>query len=76
MNDTCIVEAKVAVPNNVAELTSDPKETDIVSLERQGVTGYINSILQILYHIPYFRKVSRCALTLTLDDQKFLIEVI
>ncbi|XP_052200260.1 ubiquitin C-terminal hydrolase 12-like [Diospyros lotus] len=56
VNDTCIVEAKVAIPNNVAKLTSDPKETDIVSLERQGVTGYINSILQILYHIPYFRK--------------------
>ncbi|KAG6427557.1 hypothetical protein SASPL_111803 [Salvia splendens] len=32
------------------------KETGFVGLKNQGATCYMNSLLQTLYHIPYFRK--------------------
>ncbi|RZB42520.1 Ubiquitin carboxyl-terminal hydrolase 12 isoform C [Glycine soja] len=32
------------------------KETGYVGLKNQGATCYMNSLLQTLYHIPYFRK--------------------
>jgi hypothetical protein len=34
------------------------KETGYVGLKNQGATCYMNSLLQYLYHLPYFRKVS------------------
>lgn len=34
------------------------KETGYVGLKNQGATCYMNSLLQTLYHIPYFRRVS------------------
>jgi hypothetical protein len=43
------------------------KETGCVGLKNQGATCYMNSLLQYLYHLPYFRKVrlpgraGRCA---------------
>ncbi len=33
------------------------KETGYVGLKNQGATCYMNSLLQYLYHLPYFRKV-------------------
>lgn len=35
------------------------KETGFVGLKNQGATCYMNSLLQCLYHLPYFRKVRR-----------------
>jgi hypothetical protein len=35
------------------------KETGHVGLKNQGATCYMNSLLQYLYHLPYFRKVSQ-----------------
>lgn len=35
------------------------KETGFVGLKNQGATCYMNSLLQYLYNLPYFRKV-RC----------------
>ena len=32
------------------------KETGYVGLKNQGATCYMNSLLQCLYHLPYFRK--------------------
>lgn len=58
VNDTCVVEAEVAVRRVVDYWTYDSKkETGYVGLKNQGATCYMNSLLQTLYHIPYFRKV-------------------
>ena len=59
MDDTVIIEADVAV-RKVADYWShdSKKETGYVGLKNQGATCYMNSLLQTLYHISYFRKVS------------------
>lgn len=58
VNDTCIVEADVAVRKVIDYWSHDSKkETGYVGLKNQGATCYMNSLLQTLYHIPYFRKV-------------------
>nr|XP_019704893.1 ubiquitin carboxyl-terminal hydrolase 12 isoform X1 [Elaeis guineensis] len=57
VNDTLVVEAEVAVRRVVDYWTYDSKkETGYVGLKNQGATCYMNSLLQTLYHIPYFRK--------------------
>jgi ubiquitin carboxyl-terminal hydrolase 7 len=57
VNDTCIIEADVAVRKVVDYWSHDSKkETGYVGLKNQGATCYMNSLLQTLYHIPYFRK--------------------
>ncbi|MBI1572468.1 hypothetical protein IOK37_27175, partial [Escherichia coli] len=57
MNDTCIIEAEVAVRRVVDYWSYDSKkETGFVGLKNQGATCYMNSLLQTQYHIPYFRK--------------------
>ncbi|KAI3906979.1 hypothetical protein MKW92_023595 [Papaver armeniacum] len=55
LNDTCIVEAEVKILRDYWNYDSR-KETGYVGLENQGATCYMNSLLQTLYHIPYFRK--------------------
>lgn len=62
VNDSLIVEAEVIVRRAVDYWTYDSKkETGYVGLKNQGATCYMNSLLQTLFHIPYFRKVSFCA---------------
>ncbi|PWA90493.1 ubiquitin-specific protease 12 [Artemisia annua] len=39
-------------------LHESKKETGYAGLKYQGATGYMNSMIQTLYHIPYFRKTS------------------
>ncbi|KAH7866206.1 hypothetical protein Vadar_017070 [Vaccinium darrowii] len=57
VNDTVVVEADVAVRKVVDYWSHDSKkETGYVGLKNQGATCYMNSLLQTLYHIPYFRK--------------------
>nr|XP_024389477.1 ubiquitin carboxyl-terminal hydrolase 12-like isoform X2 [Physcomitrium patens] len=57
MNDTLIVEADVNVRKVVDYWAYDSKkETGYVGLKNQGATCYMNSLLQTLYHLPYFRK--------------------
>ncbi|CAM0949863.1 unnamed protein product [Alopecurus aequalis] len=57
VNDTVVVEAEVAVRKMVDYWTYDSKkETGYVGLKNQGATCYMNSLLQTLYYIPYFRK--------------------
>ncbi|KAJ1410275.1 Ubiquitin specific protease, conserved site [Sesbania bispinosa] len=57
VNDTLIVEAEVLVRRIVDYWNYDSKkETGYVGLKNQGATCYMNSLLQTLYHIPYFRK--------------------
>lgn len=58
LNDTLVVEAEVASRRVADYWTYDSrKETGYVGLKNQGATCYMNSLLQTLYHIPYFRKV-------------------
>ncbi|XP_044483132.1 ubiquitin C-terminal hydrolase 12-like isoform X3 [Mangifera indica] len=57
VNDTLLVEAEVIVRRVVDYWTYDSKkETGYVGLKNQGATCYMNSLLQTLFHIPYFRK--------------------
>ncbi|KAL9230836.1 hypothetical protein vseg_006133 [Gypsophila vaccaria] len=56
-NDTVVIEAEVAVRRVTDYWSYDSKkETGYVGLKNQGATCYMNSLLQTLYHIPYFRK--------------------
>lgn len=58
MNDNLLIEAEVAVRKVLDYWSYDSKkETGFVGLKNQGATCYMNSLLQTLYHIPYFRKV-------------------
>ncbi|KAI3938564.1 hypothetical protein MKW98_016069 [Papaver atlanticum] len=61
VDDTCIVEVDVITDFNFRE------ETDYVGLKNQGATCYLNSLLQTLYHIPYFRKAEESFYDLQLD---------
>lgn len=57
VNDTIVIEAEVAVRRIMDYWSYDSKkETGFVGLKNQGATCYMNSLLQTLYHIPYFRK--------------------
>ncbi|CAM6033345.1 unnamed protein product [Sphagnum compactum] len=57
VNDSLIVEADVNVRKVVDYWAYDSKkETGFVGLKNQGATCYMNSLLQTLYHLPYFRK--------------------
>ncbi|XP_057431970.1 ubiquitin C-terminal hydrolase 12-like isoform X2 [Lotus japonicus] len=57
VNDTLLIEAEVLVRRIVDYWNYDSKkETGYVGLKNQGATCYMNSLLQTLYHIPYFRK--------------------
>eukprot|EP00249_Psilotum_nudum_P018816 c26973_g2_i1 orf=2-2626(-) len=57
VNDVLYVEADVNV-RKVGDYWAydSKKETGFVGLKNQGATCYMNSLLQTLYHIPYFRK--------------------
>ncbi|CAA0824349.1 Ubiquitin carboxyl-terminal hydrolase 13 [Striga hermonthica] len=58
VNDTCVIETEVAIFRSMDPwLYNSKKETGFVGLKNQGATCYMNSLLQTLYHIPYFRKV-------------------
>ncbi|XP_060172932.1 ubiquitin C-terminal hydrolase 13-like isoform X1 [Lycium barbarum] len=57
VDGVCVIEAEVAVRKIIDYLSYDSKkETGFVGLKNQGATCYMNSLLQTLYHIPYFRK--------------------
>ncbi|XP_024631332.1 ubiquitin carboxyl-terminal hydrolase 12 isoform X5 [Medicago truncatula] len=57
VEDRCILEADVNVRKDLDYWAHDSKkETGCVGLKNQGATCYMNSLLQTLYHIPYFRK--------------------
>lgn len=58
VNDTLILEADVNVRKVLDYWAYDSKkETGFVGLKTQGATCYMNSLLQTLYHLAYFRKV-------------------
>ncbi|KAI3866555.1 hypothetical protein MKX03_014826, partial [Papaver bracteatum] len=49
-------EAEVKITRDYWNIYDSRKETGYVGLTNQGATCYLNSLLQTLYHIPYFRK--------------------
>ncbi|KAM0980857.1 hypothetical protein ACFX13_014344 [Malus domestica] len=58
VNNTIVVEAEVTVHKVLNFRSYDLKrETGYVGLENQGQSGYMNSLLQTFYHLPYFGKV-------------------
>ncbi|CAN6810270.1 unnamed protein product [Brassica oleracea] len=57
VKDTVLIEAEVSVRKVLDYWAYDSKkETGFVGLKNQGATCYMNSLLETLYHIPYFRK--------------------
>ena len=57
VDDTVTIEAQVKVKTEDNYFSYDSrKETGHVGLKNQGATCYMNSLLQTLFHIPYFRK--------------------
>lgn len=57
LNDTLVVECEVVVKKEGTLYAYDSrKETGHIGLKNQGATCYMNSLLQTLFHIPYFRK--------------------
>eukprot|EP00217_Crustomastix_stigmatica_P013559 CAMPEP_0183795834 /NCGR_PEP_ID=MMETSP0803_2-20130417/5345_1 /TAXON_ID=195967 /ORGANISM="Crustomastix stigmata, Strain CCMP3273" /LENGTH=997 /DNA_ID=CAMNT_0026040337 /DNA_START=433 /DNA_END=3426 /DNA_ORIENTATION=- len=54
-DDTLTVECEISVVRQPNHYNSR-QETGYIGLKNQGATCYMNSLLQTLFHIPYFRK--------------------
>ena len=68
VDDKLVISARVRVEPQVNWWNWDSKkETGHVGLKNQGATCYINSLLQTLAHIPYFRRAVYHMQT-TVDD--------
>jgi ubiquitin carboxyl-terminal hydrolase 7 len=57
VNDTLVVRVNVRVVKD--EGFDMRARTGFVGLKNQGATCYMNSLLQYLYNLPYFRKVGQ-----------------
>ncbi len=60
-NDTLTIKTTVTVKPPVGDWHDSKARTGYVGLKNQGATCYLNSWLQTLFHINYFRKVPTAA---------------
>ena len=60
-NDALKLKVKIKVEHPDSYLYNSKRETGFVGLKNQGATCYMNSLLQTLYNINYFRQVSNRA---------------
>ena len=58
LDGTLTIEAEITQQSDVNPYQpyDSKKETGFVGLKNQGATCYMNSLLQTLYHLPYFRQ--------------------
>lgn len=56
VNDTLELRVEINVQKDERYSYDSRKETGCVGLKNQGATCYMNSLLQYLFHVPYFRK--------------------
>eukprot|EP00798_Chlamydomonas_sp_ICE-L_P025290 gene25290-10943_t len=68
VNDTITFRVDLTVEKNERYSYDSRKETGSVGLKNQGATCYMNSLLQYLYNIPFFRKAVYHMPTLENDE--------
>eukprot|EP00803_Ostreobium_quekettii_P004318 evm.model.scf_1518.4 EVM.evm.TU.scf_1518.4 scf_1518:22440-34055(-) len=68
IDDTLVLKVKITVQRDERYSYASRKETGYVGLKNQGATCYMNSLLQYLYHLPYFRKAVYHMPTLETDE--------
>lgn len=56
VDDTIILRVEITIQKDERYAYDSRKETCHVGLKNQGATCYMNSLLQYLFHLPYFRK--------------------
>lgn len=61
VQDDCLkLQVKITVEHPDSYLYNSKRETGFVGLKNQGATCYMNSLLQTLYNINFFRQVCYC----------------
>jgi len=68
VDDTLVLKVRITVHRDERYSFLSRKETGFVGLKNQGATCYMNSLLQYLYHLPYFRKAVYHMPTLESDE--------
>jgi ubiquitin carboxyl-terminal hydrolase 7 len=61
VDDTLELRVELQVEKDQRWAYDSRAETGYVGLKNQGATCYMNSLLQYLFHLPYFRKVCASA---------------
>lgn len=54
---TLVVRVEITIQRDERYTYDSRAETGFVGLKNQGATCYMNSLLQYMFNVPYFRKV-------------------
>lgn len=74
-DDKITLTVEITVQRDERDSYDSRKETGHVGLKNQGATCYMNSLLQYLFHLPYFRKVTAMCSTHVLYEHVTCIAV-